>query len=102
MNSDENFEKFIDDDDQDPPQCRVSKIEIPILISRILWKKSRLINNLMANAIKAHSEASSPTLKNSMELYLNKLTEQSMHIFQQYDFLLMECEDGLGEENEPT
>lgn len=102
MNSDADFEKFIDgDDDHDPSQCHVSKIEIPILISRILSKKSRLINDLMANAIKAYSEATTPSLKNSMELYLNKLTEQSMHMLHQYDYLLMECELEIGEKDGP-
>jgi len=89
MNNDADFEKFLNDDnDDDEP-----KMPIPCLINSILREKSNFLSNLLDSSLQAYNGITNDTFRGNMELFLNKLMEQSLQTLNQFDYLSMECED---------
>ena len=84
---DEDFEKFLDDDQNEP-----SRLPIPCVITSILKEKSKLLSNLLDSSLKNYGNITNDAFRNSIELYINKLFEQTLMTLDQFDFLLMECE----------
>jgi hypothetical protein len=84
---DEDFEKFLDDGQNESPQ-----LPIPCVITSILKEKSKLLSNLLDSSLKNYGNITNDTFRNSMELYINKLFEQALMTLNQFDYLAMECE----------